>query len=373
MSSSYTIRMYNARGEFLYFLKPMSLELSRKRGDTGSLVMYLDPSIYDIQRLNQPDARIFVERKVEGHAGYIEGKTVWLVRRATITGGINKPLSIKLTAQDANCLLNRRIIAYYPEEPETEKELPILDIILEILHENLGADAVAARDLSVYLSIPAANTNYGPTKLVNIAWRDVGGTIRELIEAAKEEGYIINLDIQLQSIEPLKMLVVVGRSVGSDMTVEGTSLPNSRLLIGPDYGNFDDWELDYDHTSEITYLYAGGEGEDDDRLIVEVSNATTLRMSPFGRIEGWVERQELDVTAELETWAKGQLGKKITHPKLTGKIIEDDQMQWGVNLNFGNLVPIQALGIVFDCVIDSYQLKHTPDGGDNLIIGVESL
>lgn len=374
MSSTYEITLFSPAGERLTLLKHISMELARRRGDVGALTLTLDPSLYDFNMLNQRDARIVIERSVRGGQPYVEGRTTWFVRKATLSGGINQPESIKLTALDANCLLNRRIVAYYPEEPETEKEeMPVLDIILEILRENLGGDAIAARDLSNYLYIPPATTNYGPVHSINLAWQEVGNTIKELIEVAKAGDTTLSLDIQLQSIEPLKLIVVVGKTIGTDRTESSGIVPGGGLLIGPDYGNFDDWTLEYDYTNELSYLYGGGEGDDDDRLIVEIQNSAAVNASPFGRIEGWDENPEADITEQLETWMIGRLQKRITRPKITGRIAEGEQLIWGENLNFGDIVPVQVKGNLYNCIIESYQLRNTPSGGDELNIIAESV
>lgn len=367
MASEYVVSFRSGAGELIYpNLKYINMELARRKGEVGVLVLWLDPAEYDFLKINQVDARIVVERSVDGGPMYVEGRTVWFVRKAVITGGINKPELIKVTAHCANSLLYRRIVAYYPEELETEKEdMPVLDIILEMLHENLGADAIAARDFSSYLYIPPATTNYGPIRSISLAWRDVGSTIKELIETAKEDGVTIGIDIQYQSIDPLKLVVVAGRSIGTDR-VDGDP-----IIIGKN--NFDDWEIDFDYTNEQTYIYAGGEGEDDDRLIVEVSSAEAIKASPFNRVEGWVERSELEVSADLEAYAQGQLEKKLTRPKVSGKIVEGGQIVWGVTLGFGDLVQIEVKGLLINCVLEAYQIKNTPSDGDNLNIVAEKI
>lgn len=367
MNSSYQVIMRDTVGRYVTDLRYLSLELSRKANNIGGLVLSLDTNIYPPDMF-QRDMRIFVKRSVNDGPPYLEGKTVFFVRGKAYSGGINKPLSLKIVCHDANSLLHRRIVAYYPEETETEKEDNASNIILQVCRENFGSDADLIRRFDV--EIPSDN-NLGPVLFLNIAWRDVGPLIQEIANSSQEQGTYLACDIQCTDEDPMNLILRVQPVLGVDR--RWPSGPGGAVRIGPDFGSLDNWTIEDDWTKEQNHLYAGGEGDDDDRLIIEVEDTPVVNQSPFGRIEGWTENREADVTEVLESWANAELHKRVTRTKLTGDLVENDQIIWGVTLGFGDQTTAQVEQRAFDCVINGYTLRNSPADGDDLKVEIESL
>lgn len=57
------------------------------------------------------------------------------------------------------------------------------------------------------------------------------------------------------------------------------------LLIGEAYGNLINLDDDADSTEVTSYVYAGGKGENEERIIGEATDATIAAVGPFSRVE----------------------------------------------------------------------------------------
>jgi hypothetical protein len=120
------------------------------------------------------------------------------------------------------------------------------------------------------------------------------------------------------------------------------------VLIGPDYGNFDNARMEMDYTDEKTYIYAGGLGEGAARVIGTASDAVRIGASPFGRREYFKDSRHSTTLADANDEADSELRERRLKVSLTGSIIETPNVRYGINFSFGDLLTVEFNGQLFD-------------------------
>jgi hypothetical protein len=334
----------------------LSLDYTRALNDIGVLQVSLRPD-FDMGFLPL-DGRIQVWRQVSGYLAYLDTETVWFIRkirRATTEGGDE----LTVTAYSATELLKRRIVAYNAQTAQSAKTDFADDMMKEIVYQNLGAGAIAARDISAYLSIQA-DLGAGPTLTKAFSRRVLLPVLQELSDASADTGPRILFDIVAPTPDALEFRTYATRR-GNDHSLSGAS----PLILSTATGSLSSVEIEEDYSEEATYVYGRGDGALDAAVVEEAEDAARVGASPLNRREVLTDAGN---TINPTAVANAALdGLEAGRPRRTFRadIVDTPASLYGVHWAWGDEVSAEYGGVTYDCVVDRVHVSVT-DAGESV-------
>lgn len=347
VTSYHQIRYYSNTGTLLdIFDEFESLEYSRRVGQPGWCVVVIPGDSINWADLHQRDGRIEIRRRIEGREWYTEMSTMWLARRFRQISR-RGAISYEVAGPSAFDLLNRRIVAYNAGSSQAAKSDLVDDMMKEIVSQNLGSTASdTTRRLSASHFSIAADTGDGPTLAKAFSRRNVGVVLSELSAASDQEGTVIYPDIEWTG--SLFQFKTYPNQRGGN---KGEGSANLQIFA-EEFDNLTDVRLTYDYSNEVTYVYAGGQGEESSRTIQTASDSDRIAASPFNRIEGFVDARHCTTTGQLQAEAKAALWAGRPVITLEGQIQQTPVSRYGVEWQLGDKVVARFQDTTFDAWID---------------------
>ena len=338
-----------------------SLDYTRIVNSVGSLVTII-PEIYDQYLFSGTDIirdnRIEVYRRIGGGSFYRDMETQWLVVKGNKILNERGERLTKITCVDLMQLLNRRIVAYNSGAAQASKTDQSDDMMKAIVRENFGSLATDTdRDWSAYLSVEA-DFGLGQSISKSFSRRKVLRVLNELANASYQAGTYIAFDIVATSQTAMLFRTFSGQR-GIDRRHPSGINP---LILSPEFGNLAGVDRGYDHTNEITYAYAGGQGEGASRLIRTASDTTRINQSPFGRIEGFADARTTGDPVQVLDEARSLVKGGVPANTFAGKIVDGVSTIYGLHYGFGDIVTANFEGESIDCYVDKIRVRVTQDG-----------
>lgn len=343
------VRMRDPTGnaELATFPEFVRLEWMRKENEIGTLTMDLPPS-YPLS-LFRTDARLEIWRSI-GNNTFLEGETIFFLRdwRYAMQGGQE---SLHLEAYDANYLYGYngvgRVVPYN-DLAYVEKVGHCDDLIKAIARENIGSLTLdASRDLSAYLTIQV-DLGLAASSHKAFAFRDLMSIFKELATESFQRGAYLVFDTVYTNPTMLELRTYVnqrgidhGRTSTNPVTVNRLN----KALEDP--------ILDFDHVDEVSYVYAGGQSAGDIRPIYALGDNALIGQSPFNRREQFVDASNTADADQMET--EGRTALKTGRPKtiLTGRVVDTDNLRYGLQYGFGDIVVAEDMGYSFNAHLNS--------------------
>jgi len=245
-----------------------------------------------------------------------------------------------------NYLLTSRAIAYAKGSAQASQTDQADDMLKEIARDNIGGDAVTARDKSSYLSIEGNKAECTSISR-EMSWQplwDVMQGIRE--DLAASSGTQVYFDVV--KIAPYTFELKTYKDlIGVDRTSLGHII--KQQFFSPNLENINNPDLVEDYSDEVTYVYALPPASGSARVPVEVYDAERLRRSAFARREAVVSVNSGD-TAELTSAANTALNKGRPRYHFRADLLNTADFRYGVHWNIGDKVGVvwrgQHTGIV---------------------------
>jgi len=240
-----------------------------------------------------------------------------------------------------------------------------------IVRENLGSSATdTARDLTSAGFEVEADTGSASSLDMAFAWKNVLRTLQDVARAAWEKnGERVYFGVIPQgSGWSAKFQVRVGWWSADHRYPDGT---HGALMFGPGFGNVSSLRLGLDRRREFNYVYAGGRGEEDDRLIVEVESTTLLNDSSLNRREMFFDGRSYDTSDRLTSAANARLrdGRPLRVAEAT---VDKPSRDYGVTWWFGGLLTVIYGRESFDAVAHKVRLSLA-DGEERLQVWLEEI
>lgn len=118
----------------------------------------------------------------------------------------------------------------------------------------------------------------------------------------------------------------------------GNSAGNKPVLFNFLYGNMDIPILSINAADEKNFIYVGGSGSGEERIIQPVSDALAVARSPWGRKEFFAEARQQKTTAALVALGNAELEDRKLKRELTFDIIQGQGTRWLTDWNLGDLI-----------------------------------
>lgn len=368
MASEYEFSLYSPDGQPVAILsKIVSASLARAVNAVGALQMIIPldlssrlPNGYTLNSYER-DSRLVIRRRASPlYPWKLVGDTIWFIRLVEFRLNQQGEYELQVTAYDANHIVQRRIVAYDAGTPQADKTGEADAVIKEIMDENFGPAATDPdRDLSAFLSI-AADLPAGTTPSIEkqFSRKNVLSVCQEICQTSTVNGVWLGFDVVCQSYNQFQFRTFTNQRGVDRRWPNGTN----PLILAPEYNNLSQAEYTFDATSEVTFVYAGGTGEGEDRLVATASDPLRLEASPFNRIEEWYDSRNTTEETALEDDAEAELRKKRPRELFAGQINENQVALFGVHFDFGDYVTADFNGKKSNCRIDAFKIDLNENG-----------
>jgi len=340
-------------------------EASRVVNGVGHLAMVL-PMTFDEQLL-KVDRMIQVWRAPSG--GRLSLWRAYFLRRWRLetSAGRNQ---IAIWAYDANHLLTRRIVAHYAAEAEADYTATEADDLMKYIVDDAITDGsnpaptLGGRD-SWSLTVQG-NLTAGPAIDLGCAWKPLltlsgGGVLPGIAQTSREQGNEVFFDIVPSSVSSTSIAFefrTYTNQPGMDVS--------DRVTFSDEDETLRDGFIEYDYEEEVNYMYAGGQGEEDERTIAQVYDEARINASAWNRCEGFTDARDQDSSAKVADVGDAALedGKPIT--RAGGIPVDTAGTAFGLHWNHGDKVRMKYRRREFDCIVRSTVLRMDDQGRETI-------
>lgn len=299
------------------------------------------------------------------YGGVMRLENLGFVRRFAYSQGSAGETLLSVSGPDMLDLLRRRIVAYAAGSAYANKSNQADDMMRDIVRENLGANATdTARDLTAYGLTVEADLSLGASVDKAFSRAKVLDTLRDIADASAQAGtdLYFTLAPSWSSSGYLQLLFRVRSNwLGADRVNVG-----SPVVFGQEWGNLSSPELVYDYGDELTYVYAGGQGEEDNRYVYGVEDTTRSGKSVWNRREGWVDARTCTSEAEVQSRAKSALEDGKPTMRFSGILLDGENTRYGLEWEFGDWVSCSFAGAQFDGMVKATAISVDGQGNETI-------
>jgi hypothetical protein len=247
------------------------------------------------------------------------------------------------------------------------------DLILEIVRDNLGADATtgngreASGVISASLFTVQTGASAGPSVSMRFSYNNVLDTVNKIAEAARRAGTPVYWTVAALG-DGFEFRVNVGQ-LGQDRTSG-----QNALTFGPEFGNFRSGKLVFRSRNEINRAFALGQGDGVNRNVQSSDDTTRSGASPWALREDAVEDGTLTTDAALIDRADAAVVAGRPFYALSGELVSTDETQYGRDWDLGDLVNVSYRAMQFTALIRAVTVsvdergKETVSGQIELIV-----
>lgn len=281
---------------------------------------------------------------------YREGERVWFIRSWEFSDGY-----VTIKAVDQNDLLNARVIAYAANTAYTDKTDNADDMMKAFVRENLGSSATdSTRRLSAISIQPDAGA--APSVDKACSREKLLSVLRSLAKSSIEKGTYLTFDLVCTGPGLFDFRTYTGQR-GADHGASGLS----PLTFSIGAGNLSKVVFREDHSDEETFCYAGGLGQESNRVVVGVAGAGATS-SPWNRREFFWDGRSTYDTAILTNEAQSELRARRARRSIEATVQQTAGFRYGIEYNYGDLVAVYSHGYTVDCRLSTVRITVDSKG-----------
>lgn len=344
----------------------VKLEYARAENKVGYMYLDLAPDTVDTS-LFSLDCRLEVWRTVGANAPYLDGETIYFVRKWGWKVDEHGRELFSVEAKDPIYLIQGRIAPYPPNHTYDEiSNLPADDALVTIMQENMGTEARnpagaldTARDLSTYLTIKTSPA-LGPNIYKQYSFRNILDVMQEIVSLSLAKGKYLSFDIVYTSPTMLEFRTyaicrgIHHGHIGHPPILTNPPPANQLVIISPEAGNLIEPEWVEDHTEEITRMYISGTDTSDIPLTETIHNPNPpVYASPFNLRESYMDGYLDSTTDFTHDEGEGELWEHGVKKYMAGKLTDTDSCIYGVHYRFGDIVWAEYRGHGFNAHVDA--------------------
>lgn len=369
MSSSVEVVVLDHVGDRPVILEnTLRVEYARAVGYPGGFKVTLPQDAYD-PTLFAIDSRVEFWRSLPGGRKILDTDSPFFIRRRRRRRGPDGSATFEFLGPSAVELCARRIVAYPAASGQAVSNGPIDDILKVVMRENFSSDATNAnRQIAAEFLTIEANQSLGPTVRVRYARRNVLDLFRDLMAGSMSVGEPVFFDVIRRDRVGLSFRTYIGQR-GSDHG-PGSSSP---IVFSAAAGNLAEDAYDEDYEDEINVGYAGGSGEEADRLERAYKDATRELRSVWGRREAWVDaRDSSDADALLQDATNVVLEGRPRNT-ISGTLISTEGTRYGIDWGFGDRVVAESFGVTTEAWANAIAVTIDERGEETITSKVEGV
>lgn len=312
-----------------------------------------------------PDARLSPFRSIDGRPPYRDNGAVFLLETFKYSSS-----STFMRAYHANTLATRRYILYNSGTTFANKTATFADNLLKAFwRENAGSLIDSSRDgVDTYADISAlvqveANRSQGPSVSMSGARDPLDSVMTRICDAASTAGTYMTYEIIALSDTLLELRTYINAR-GIDHRIN-TPTP---VILGESRGNLENATLTVDYHDEVTFAVAGGQGQQDERIIASILDTSRAAVSALHRIEHFFDMSNVtsptviadDVNAALRSGRPTILGG--------GTLIDTPRTTRGIHYDLGDIIQFESpitrelIDVRLDLIHEHYDATGSSQG-----------
>jgi hypothetical protein len=230
-----------------------------------------------------------------------------------------------------------RIVAYAAESAQAAITAKAADDAMkDIIRQNAGSSATAARDLSAYLSVASNRTEAG-TITKAFSRQNVLAVLQDIYAESAKAGTPVYFDIRTASD---------GKYIFDTYLNQLGANQDKLTTFSPKFGNVSAAQLSYDHTDEVTTAYVGGYGVEANRDVATSTDAAREGETIWSRREtftSFYDRKNDNLTSVANSVVYA--GRPVVACSVT--INNTEYSSLGVHYNFGSKARVDIFGVSF--------------------------
>lgn len=289
MASVQRLRLYSPTGDYLRTLTSWrSIDCVLAENQASPLTITLLPEYPD--DLFARHSRIVYERtpSVEYDYGIMKlvGNTTWLVQGVERSIDQNGKSSIILNCEHPNTIIGSRVVAYEEGTSQAEKSDIGSDVMYDIANENFVTATDSARNLSSshFILDPRPGPTFGANLDKSISYRNILTIFQELCKSTAQQGAYCGFEVYTPVPPGPYHLRFYSKYRGTNrgLTSGQPFVLHSTFVETGGFGVSRTWQ---DWSGTVSFVYAGGSGKQDERVVDTAQDDNLIKQSPFGRVE----------------------------------------------------------------------------------------
>jgi hypothetical protein len=241
----------------------------------------------------------------------------------------------------------------------------------EIVDEHLVTDASDPAPLFGTRTMPnftvQVDTSDGPSLSKAFAWQKVSRVISDLQRASWGDGTEVFWDVAVSDVSSVSISFQFQTKTGQP------GADRTEVVFDEARGNLEAATLTYDWTQEANYIYAGGQGEDEFRLVSQAQDAARIAVSQYARIESFAYGRYSSSPESIEATAKEALIKNRPQRIFSAQAVDTEGTRFGRDWDWGDRVTARFLGNEFEAIIRQTILSITSTGREIVDARIESV
>lgn len=343
-----------------------ALSYALKVNEPGVLELTL-PASFDINLL-KIDGQIEIYREYGFTGMHLEGDTAFFIRRIgrpTLSNGVKVR---QITAYSALDIMKRRIIPYAAGTSYTEKVgIPWDDMMREIVWENYGPGASyagvsygddPARNLEPWLTTePYLHYGVSFATTHTFPWRIVLNTLQDIVNEVRSNGVYCTFDVVRVGPAEYEFRVFLGAR-----GIDHSATSAQPVIVSEEHYNLSSPNFEDDWQEEKNFIYATGQGEEQDRVVRTAQDDARIGISPFNRQEFNEDSRQHSLPESVQKQADTALEANRPKRRFTGTITQTEGCLYGVHWGWGDIVTAEYEGLSFDCHVEAVTVDIDANG-----------
>lgn len=264
-----------------------------------------------------------------------EGWHITTVDQARITGD----LIFNLYGSGFTQMLQRRVVIPPPGLPQSVKTGAAETVFKSYVSDCM----VSPLDITRIFPGVTLEPDAGGGELIDYSSRYTN--LMTVCENIADAG---KLDFGVKGGQNLGEFVVCARELWGKDRRYGNPAGNIPTVFSLDYGNMTIPIFSTNSSDEKNYVYVGGGGEGENRIITAVSDPDAIILSPWGRKEAFVEGRQEDTITGLVTVGRTYMEQYRTTRDFTFDLRSVTGGHWMIDWELGDLITARYFNNVFD-------------------------
>lgn len=371
MTTTYEAHFHNDLGQRLAILSQqfISFDSTRMVNTIGTLKILLPYGAIPASFI-QLDFVILIWKSINGGPRVLMHETVYQMQRWKHYDDADQRITV-IECVDILDLLRRRWIAYYAGSAQAKKaSAPADNLMKAFVRENLASTAsdyagATDRGLAASSLIVDADLSLAASVSKAAAWRNLYDVLRELADASRTAGIWLCFDF----------VVEVGRGATfrtfiNQRGIDRRSGPNA-VILSESAGTLINAALATDFDGFATTIYAGGPGEESDRIVSSASNPLLVRTN-VGRYEDFTTAYQGTTLGYVTDEAESALALRRPRQTLTGDIQETTSLIYDRDIGFGDYVLAEGFDTVTAARLDGVRTVLDSSGRETITVALRA-
>ena len=273
---------------------------------------------------------------------------------------------------DQNDLIDRRIIAYFANEDESSKTDEADDLIKAIIRENMGAlapvdEAGRPRAYDPDFFTVMADTTEGPSVTRSFSWRFVMPVIQEIAQSSRDLGSPLYFDIVPSATPAVFEFQTFIPFLGVDRSMS-SAVP---VIFSKEMGNLGAPRWEEDWFDERNYVYGGGQGEEDRRIIDPEDDVHRMHKSLWNRREVFQDAREETTQLGVANKAFERMQRERPVVRFDADLLDTVNTSFGKDWMYGDNITARYRGREFSGMVDGYAISVNEFGEEEFLSRME--